>query len=944
MNPVPEKKTALALRSFMSRSVAALLLLAPAISLAQVAPPAPDARVPADEGIVLSPFEVRTDRDYGYTAVDALAGGRTDTPLKQTPSAVSVMTRQFLDDIAATTYSLASEWGVNSVPNYPVAAAPNPQDFGINLRGMGNSFPSRNYFVWYVNTDAYNTERYEYARGPNGVLFGDGNVGGIVTIFTKRPQFGRDFYNLSARVDSWGSYRGALDINKVVNDKLALRVNAFDGKTENWRDRFIFPSRGLHLSGAVRITRDDTFRFEAEAGELVRHIGGANYSDLASYWDGVTSYGGPGAPLPSTTGTGVARIAGSPYTLYIPAVPQAGYADWSTFYRSNGSNVYIRPEGRTDLPNIPVLRDRAFNLQPPNSILRLLYYTYTGYFEHRFTDDFFVQVAYNRFRYQNDMHNGGATFGTHAIDVNRYLPLPIGAPPGTVPVPNPKFGVPYSDQVMVQQKAGNMVDDVRAMGSYRFETSFLNQAINLIAGSRIDRYNSIDRRLFRTNGPTPNINNTANVFRWRLYWDEPGRYTLTDEPPKIPGIDLAYLPTGETHERKALDYFQIASVSRLLSDRLTVMLGARKDLFHRSQITNVASDPVTGLPILGGTFIPPGEKNPVTVVGAKAKSEARPLSKNAGFVYFVKPWIGVYANYSETFAPPTSGPNLIDGTIPGISRSQGEDLGIKLSLWQGKVSGTINYYESVQKDNLAFTNANQAQINRLWTNVGRPDLANLQYRDTNDFRGDGYEIDFTANPTRNLRLMFNLAFPRTAIVDVQPGLRRYFDAHLPTWQAGADDPNNSQRVQMQADIDAIRANLAGLVVGATQNNTAKYTSNVYGTYTFRRGWLNNVSTGLGANIRGKVKIGNTRESPFDYLYSEPYYLLSGHVSYEHKFRPATVVFQLNVSNILDRDDLITTSYTDVRAGGLATNPIIRVPNAFRYLDPRRFTFTTTLKF
>jgi hypothetical protein len=192
--------------------------------------------------------------------------------------------------------------------------------------------------------------------------------------------------------------------------------------------------------------------------------------------------------------------------------------------------------------------------------------------------------------------------------------------------------------------------------------------------------------------------------------------------------------------------------------------------------------------------------------------------------------------------------------------------------------------------------------------------------------------------------MFNFALPKTKAVDLRPGLRAYFDTHLAEWQAGANDLTNLQRTQIQADIDAIRSDLSGATPGVTLNNTYKYTGNVYATYTFREGAFKNFSAGTGANFRGRSKIGNTLASPFDYIYGDQNALVSAHVGYRHRFRRMTGSFQINVSNLFDEDKLIFTGTQDYRAGGVGTNPLIRVPAAFRYLDARRFTFTAGFDF
>lgn len=146
------------LTSRLSTLRALLPALLATISLHAQTAPAASTRPVDDTTIMLSPFEVRTDGDVGYTAASALAGGRTDTPLKLTPAAISVMTSQFLEDIGSTNFRTAGEWSLNWVPQLDVNTAV-AGGFQINYRNMGASFASRNYFLWYIESDSYNTER-----------------------------------------------------------------------------------------------------------------------------------------------------------------------------------------------------------------------------------------------------------------------------------------------------------------------------------------------------------------------------------------------------------------------------------------------------------------------------------------------------------------------------------------------------------------------------------------------------------------------------------------------------------------------------------------------------------------------------------------------------------------------------------------------------------------
>jgi outer membrane receptor protein involved in Fe transport len=887
-----------------------------------------DALKPEDP-VRLTPFEVRTDKDVGYTATSALAGGRTDTPLKETPAAISVFTRQFLDDIAATSFHDAAEWGVNSIPEYRRNESPYG-DYAVNLRGLGSSFPSRNYFLWYIDGDGYNTERLEFARGPNSVLFGDGNIGGITTTWTKRPRLDRGFRSVTARVDTYGGYRGSLDMNQPVSRNFALRFNAVYDHAMSWRDNSDNIRDGQHLAGVWRLSERTNLTVEAEVGRRDTNVYTTNYGDASSYWDGKTVYDGKTTPV----GGGLGRLG--TYYLFIPAVPQAGYANWAGFYTTSGTGIALQPGARGDVASFPRLPRKEFNLQPKDSVVGLDYYTYSAFLDHRFGDNLYAQVAYNRARNIRESHLSETLFTDYRIDVNQVMPNGQ---------PNPKFGVPFADTQRNTQNQSNMVDDLRGLVTYGFDTTWLKQRVSVIGGERRDLFDYWQKRLFRTNGTNPNFGASDNQYRERRYWDQPGDFNF-DSVPVVSGYTFDYEPTFLLHQRKFLDYAQLASTSKFLDDRLTVLLGLRYDHFYQTQKSSsgIPADPVTGLPRLGGVVYAPG-KLPVPVVGGKTVTDVSPVSKNVGAVYFLNRWLGVYGNFSQTFQPPGAGESLIDGRPPGISRSQGYDAGFKLELFSGKVSGTIDYYDTEQKDRLDFRNPRTTEINRIWTNLNRGDLATVAYRDTQTYQGTGYELDLAANPTRSLSIMFNWALPKTKAIDLRPGLRAYFDQHIAEWQAGANDVNNTNRTQIQADIDTIRSDLSGAVPGVTLNNTYKYTGNIYATYTFRGDVLKDFSFGAGANLRGRSKIGNTLASAFDYVYGDSNAIVSAHVAYRYRFgRTVTGRFQINVYNLLDEDKLIFTGTQDYRAGGLSSNPLVRVPSLYRYLDPRRFTFSATFDF
>ena len=85
----PSRLSLLKARRFLTLNrIGSFAVVALALNLAhaQVAP-APSAPAAPETTVKLSPFEVNTSRDEGFVASSALAGGRLNTDLKDTPVA-----------------------------------------------------------------------------------------------------------------------------------------------------------------------------------------------------------------------------------------------------------------------------------------------------------------------------------------------------------------------------------------------------------------------------------------------------------------------------------------------------------------------------------------------------------------------------------------------------------------------------------------------------------------------------------------------------------------------------------------------------------------------------------------------------------------------------------------------------------------------------------------
>ena len=890
------------------------LLLASLFASSGIAQTAPAVPAPAvdQNTITLSAFEVSTDRDVGYTASSALAGGRIDSLLKETPSAISILTAEFLEDIASTNIGTAAEWAPNSIPTGEQSTT---GDYSVNIRGVGNSFPSRNYFRWYVSSDSYNTERLEFARGPNSILFGDGNPGGINTTFTKQALF-VPRRSVQVRADSFGGYRANFDYNIVAGSRLAVRVNALTDQLKGWRD-YDEPTRNsAHIASTFRVAKDTQVRGEYEQGKYRRFSFATSFVDQSSNWNRTAVYNGVTAP--STTGTGVARFnsgANDDYLVYDPSQAALGIVNWRNFFQSTGTGLRIIPDEPRSVPRFPTVPSREFSLQPPDAYVDTTYHSWTFYLEHQLQAGIIAQLAFNH----QDQHRIGnfRVWDQHRIDVNTVLPN--GAP-------NPYFGQAFSDVQPQRTVQENTLTDWRLSLAYKKQLRWVRQSFSLSSGIRHDHYSPVTWTAGRVNnGANVNSQAATNVIRIRQYWDAP-RNPRGFDSLLSNGYDVQFIETNTSDEDQSLQYNQLASASTLFNGKLSVLLGYRYDTHKRKQQRRVASNP-DGSSILGATDGP----------GTLDLSNVSVGTSSAGLVFFPVPWIGAYANYSESFNAPGSGASQLDGTTIPPASNEGIDLGLKIEFFGGKIAGTIGYYK-MQQTERARTGDAMADINEIWNDLGLPQNQILAYRDLETYKGDGYELDLTANLTRSWRLMLNYSLPKTEQANIGPGLRAYVAEHMAAWQAGARDPSIPNAARVNTNINDINRIISGYTEGRTLNGTVERIGNLYTTYSFREGRLKGFSLGGGANYRGKQVVGNVANQPFNYLHAKSYTIASAHTSYDWRIGKVRTRLQLNVSNLFDEDDVVYTAFTsNAAAGG-------DVPNTFRYQTPRKYALTATFNF
>ena len=255
-------------------ALGAITALSPLAAHAQQAEqaPAPAPTASAPEVITLPTVRVKATAEQenptgpvsGYKARRATTATKTDTPLKDTPLSVTVLTRDLIVDQGAT--------NVQDALNY--AAGVRPDAYGLDSRTdsirVRGGYPDeyldglRKNFDWYTSnarTEPFTLERIELLRGPAAMLYGQGTVGGVVNMVSKRPQAEAQG-EIGVQLGSWNRKQVQADVTGplTASGEWLYRVIAVgreaDTQVDHVRDdrRLFAPSITWKPSAATALT------------------------------------------------------------------------------------------------------------------------------------------------------------------------------------------------------------------------------------------------------------------------------------------------------------------------------------------------------------------------------------------------------------------------------------------------------------------------------------------------------------------------------------------------------------------------------------------------------------------------------------------------------------------------------------------------------------------
>ena len=812
-----------------------------AVARAQTAPAASSPAAGDNEIVQLSPFTVSTAGDTGYRAANTLSGSRLDSSLKDTPGVLDVLTKEFLDDIGATTLEQALAFSTNFAEDAGDfdsqgvinTVFPGSQiNVNFRTRGLGGTM-ARNYLPTDSRPAFYTVERIDNSSGPNAILFGLGSAGGVVNITTKRAKLNRPAYGLDFQFDSNSSRRVTADVNQVLlPNKLGLRVNGIAERTKKYRANFSNNTDGIHLATTWRATDRTEVRAEYEREHVTGSVAYPGPHLTNTY---VTNWLGRGSPvfdlpvnwetLTAAQRNAIVNPAGSPSAFnYIgaavsPVVVQNG--DRSFIINAATSLFTNASLGSNDASNRQTIDPRFFNprgnINGPGGRKGVDREILALAVDHKLAEKLYLNLSASREKSSADTYqafaNGAASGATILADANRTFTnsaqiLNLGATPLATNAAgqalNPFAGQYYTqsrwlhrtqrgERKVVQGTAAWQFNLGRWLGSHRvvgtasymetqsgsenFRDSWLYAPFN---ADPINTNNGVTRRHYASPVDAGNF----FVPDWRefptLTWNHPTRGPITS----------GWVTEGENLRTARQFSYLAAAQSRFFNNRLVLTAGYRMD---------EATDYVYGQRIVR----PPGweASNGLDVLDRAnvTKTTTSGPTRTFGGVFHLTSWMSVYANKSTNFGPPRGNVVGPDAVTPPNTAGEGLDAGLKFELLGGRIAADLGYFDT--------SNNNVTEVLTL----------NLNSADS--IRG-AYNAVFPIlnNPAGTSRL-FNSADP-AAVAD----LKARFPLLRPVYNANADMLDQASRGY---EFRLTANPMPGVRLRATLSKTARERENLY---------------------------------------------------------------------------------------------------------------------
>lgn len=692
---------------------AATLAWPHAASAQQAAKPATESLEKKDEVVELSPFTVTTDKDRGYQATNAISGSRVDSAIKDLPIAMHVVTSEFIKDTGATDLrkslsyvagislqtqnDLENKGGIGGVQsgaygpggvNNPEGVTSNISGTQLKIRGFITNNVLRDGFLRGSPSDAINIDRIEVVQGPNALLYGTGNFGGVVDYLTKRPMnrqqgYATFGYGMNEYMRSTLDVTGPLSRDYKVDYRLIGSWQSTQTNIDHQEQSHFFIAPSL----SWKPTKSTELLVQAE------------YTDAKASGFGFRA-------LRAAQGTGATPINNDQLEatgFYWP--PGADKRTWNL----SGPDTYNNQQQH----NLEILFTQRL-LKESDWVPQV---------------DFLLGYNYSRWDTQTQDANGGiqqVSVGNPGFNLSQTITLAAidnGLDGVTPSNGNLQYGTFNNEVVRYawnQNKARTDRDQERVELTARkllFEDRWFRLEDQVLAG-----YSELFNKIQSANWQT-----LPGLYSFKGPLDlNPIRFDRQGDGTPAPGLYQNNRDNINKGWNKAFYVNNFAKFGNFwgLDNRIILMAGIRKDTSDNwSTSTNVTAA---------------GVATKTTSVATQTKR----TSRQKGVMFRITESLSAFALEADGFQPNFGGLHeALSGAPVGADTARSKEFGVKFDFMKGKISGSISHYKIVKDAWLASGFSTPAPLGRTRFDPSKPIIYNL-----GDANGTGFFNPFASTP------------------------------------------------------------------------------------------------------------------------------------------------------------------------------------------------------
>ncbi len=424
----------------------------------------------------------------GYNVQATATTTRTDTALRDVPQSISVVSRDQIQDQAMQS--------LTDVVRYaPGVGATQGEGNRDNPIFRGNS-TTADMFVDGIRDDVeyfrdlYNVERVEVLKGPNGMIFGRGAVGGLINRVTRQAN-GERVREASFQAYSEGGGRFTGDFGTGVGD-LGLRVTALYEDTDSYRDDVTFERVGVNPTMSLAVGENTTLRlgYEYYDYDRVADRGIPSFQGRPSDADPETFFGDPGQSTTGATVNSATAVLEHRFARGASLTNRTRWADYDKAYWNVYPVTAVTPDGTVGIEAYGQENQRENLFNQTDLVLDF----HTGGVAHTFLVGMELGWQDSDNRRDNGLFDfGGAPPVTTPASNDQRVYVPFADPRTNFPVmfahvPTAASANPAFNHVKVTQAALYLQDQIRLSPRWQF-----------IAGVR---YDNLETDFNNLNPPT----------------------------------------------------------------------------------------------------------------------------------------------------------------------------------------------------------------------------------------------------------------------------------------------------------------------------------------------------------------------------------------------------------------------------------------------------------